>query len=526
MVAFALRSYHLGTPSLWYDELLELDIAQGPFSHIFPELPRHAAMPLDYVLLHSWVKLGRQESWVRWPALFFGTLAVPLMYRLASSLFNRSVGCLAGLLLSFNSFAIDYSQEVRPYALLLCLVMLSYWGVWQAYRTGRDRYWLLAAIGFVGATLSHYFALFAWLPVMVFVGWQQLSHWRTKRVWQHSLYFGFCLFLISLLLLIFGRPYTLYSVGLRFTTAFAEPATLTLPATEKPNRGAGPALSREFIIHKIVTPLTTSNPIVLLGYNFFLLIAILTLLKPLHRPAILYLLGWLIVPTMLIYLFLLHRGTFFAARYILYTLPAYLILVAYGLIQLTYYLEKVIGSQPLARLLTSLMVVGLLSGELADLVVYYGADSPEDWRAVGQLLRDNAQPTDAVIAINAEPAINWYYPPATRPFKHYYRRGVIQQTLRQHDRRWFILSSYSYNRDQSVREWLKQQGAVLIAFDRRVVVYFHHRGRSPGELLAEVETFVLPPKAYTYEILARQFAAQGSRQASEAFYSQARQLAK
>jgi hypothetical protein len=53
--------------------------------------------------------------------------------------------------------------------------------------------------------------------------------------------------------------------------------------------------------------------------------------KPVDRTVILLLLGWLFLPTVLIYLFLLQRGTFFAVRYILYTLPAYLILVAYGI---------------------------------------------------------------------------------------------------------------------------------------------------------------------------------------------------
>ncbi|MCB0214703.1 MAG: glycosyltransferase family 39 protein, partial [Anaerolineae bacterium] len=110
----------MGAPSLWYDELLELDIAQGPFSAIGPQLPRHAAMPLDYYLMYGWVRMGRQDFWVRWPALFFGVLSIPLTYALARRLFNRRVGYIAALLMTVALFAVRYSQETRPYALLLC----------------------------------------------------------------------------------------------------------------------------------------------------------------------------------------------------------------------------------------------------------------------------------------------------------------------------------------------------------------------------------------------------------------------
>src|SRR5262245_24121271 len=129
LAAFALRLHQLGAQSLWYDELLQLDVSQGSFSEIGPQLPRHAAMPLDYYLSYLWIKLGRQDAWVRFPAAFFGTLSIPLIYALGRSLFNRRIGCLAAALLTWNIFAISYSREVRPYALLLCFTLLTFLGL-------------------------------------------------------------------------------------------------------------------------------------------------------------------------------------------------------------------------------------------------------------------------------------------------------------------------------------------------------------------------------------------------------------
>ncbi|HXV97805.1 MAG TPA: glycosyltransferase family 39 protein, partial [Anaerolineae bacterium] len=301
LLALALRLYQLGAPSLWYDELLELDVAQGSFWQIGPQLERHAAMPLDYYLLYGWIKLGRQETWVRFPALIFGVLAVPVIYVLATRLFNKRVGYLAATLLVWASFSVRYSQEVRPYALLLALTMVSYLGLWQAYKTGQVKYWGVAIAGLVGAGLAHYFALFLLLPMGLFVAGQQLFHFRQKKFWQHAAYFALGILVLLTVFTLNGRLRHLYNVGGRFSTVISQPETLTVPSTEKPNRGLGPAQDIQFFTESILIPLATTDPISLLLYNAFLLIAIVSLLraKPVEAQAILLLLGWLFLPIVL-----------------------------------------------------------------------------------------------------------------------------------------------------------------------------------------------------------------------------------
>lgn len=563
LIAFALRIYNLGGRSLWYDELLQLDVAQGPLADIWPQLTRHAAMPLDYYILHGWIYLGRQEFWVRWPALIFGTLAIPLIYTFAGRLFNRRVGLIAAILLTVASFFIQYSQEVRPYALLLFLTLLGYFGLWQAYYTGRQTYWGLVLIGLIGASLTHYFALFMLLPMGLFVACQQLRCLKRADYWQHTASFALCGLLLLVVLLVSGRFKFVYNVSFGVAEAIQNPATLTQTATEKPNRGEGPPLEFGFFVERVFSPLSAGSPPYLLFYNAFLLLAILSLLhrqNP-HRAALLLLLGWLVLPILSIYFFLLHRGTFYAVRYILYTLPAYLMLVAYGIDLVarllfrvwirfrTFHISpstlakggeksKIPSTGELGGLMTGLLYkapailllslslcLPLLMAEVAELQSYYTAASHEDWRAVGQLLRDQATPEDIVIAVWAEPAINWYYSPASTPFHTYSSSQPIWQAIQEHPRRWFILSSYSQKRDEGLREWLRLNQAVRIGIDRRIVVFIQQEGVTAEELLAQVTTFSLPPKALTYATLARQLSEHGDTETSQTFYQKALELA-
>jgi hypothetical protein len=387
-----------------------------------------------------------------------------------------------------------------------------------------------------GASLTHYFALFLLLPIGLFVGLQQLFHLKDKLFWQYTIYFIICLMVLVMVFAFNGRLRDLYNVGGRFSTVVVQPETLTVPAAEKPNRGAGPPRHFGFVWGTVLIPFSSVEPVSLLAYLTLFFISLLGLWPPRRYGASLLVLSWLILPIVLIYLFLLQRGTFFAVRYILYTLPAYLILIAYGVELVVHYLntwrQRLIPG-PSSRSAPSLLVGSLLVsimtffifGEVKELLVQYRVDSREDWRAVGRLLQNNARPDDAVIAVRAEPTINWYYPPARAPFGTYNTSQPIWEAMRHHPRRWFVLSSYSYKVDEGLRNWLQANEAVTIAIDRRVVVYIQQEGMSAGELLAQVRAFALPQKALTYATLADQLKAQGDLETSRAFYERAIELA-
>ena len=82
-----------------------------------------------------------------------------------------------------------------------------------------------------------------------------------------------------------------------------------------------------------------------------------------------------------------------------------------------------------------------------------------------------------------------------------------------------------YPEDLRLRNWLFDNGAVVIGIDRRIAVYLQQEGVSARQLLAQVKDFSLPQKSQTYTSLANQLEGQGDHQISRIFYNKARELA-
>jgi hypothetical protein len=58
--------------------------------------------------------------------LIFGTAAIWIFYRLARFLFGPRIALYSTILFAFFPLACHYSQEARPYSLLLLLSLLCY----------------------------------------------------------------------------------------------------------------------------------------------------------------------------------------------------------------------------------------------------------------------------------------------------------------------------------------------------------------------------------------------------------------
>jgi len=65
--------------------------------------------PLLHLITHAAIQLSRAEWWLRLiGALIPGLITVFTTYKLGKKLFNRSVGILAGILLTTSSFPIFF----------------------------------------------------------------------------------------------------------------------------------------------------------------------------------------------------------------------------------------------------------------------------------------------------------------------------------------------------------------------------------------------------------------------------------
>lgn len=124
-LALALRVYHLGAKSLWLDEAVIYEIAQGSPNDVIEKNARYNSAPPLFALLTSVVvRFGTSEAALRCLSVVAGTIAVPATYLLARQFGTPLAGLLAAFLVAVAPHQIRYSQQVREYALAFLLANL------------------------------------------------------------------------------------------------------------------------------------------------------------------------------------------------------------------------------------------------------------------------------------------------------------------------------------------------------------------------------------------------------------------
>lgn len=174
-VASWLRVAHLGTTSIWWDELIEIATADRPLADtlrivrdgVGPGSGNGGAMPADYVVLHAYLSAVPRpaprhlEAYFRAPACAASIAAVVALYVLARALFGRATGALAALLLATSLPAILYAAEARPYSLMMLVTVLDLAAFVAVVRApGRRLAWLGYVTAGVLYVATGVFALF------------------------------------------------------------------------------------------------------------------------------------------------------------------------------------------------------------------------------------------------------------------------------------------------------------------------------------------------------------------------------
>lgn len=197
LLALAVRLHNLSYHSLWFDEAMSVHWARSSVPRILEvsmNLLEDRLPPLYYLFLHYWrLFVGDGEVAVRLPSVLLGTLLIPVVYRLASDLFNLRVGSLAAALVALNPFLVWYSQEVRMYALAVLLATLGTWYFLRAtaltlsHKRNRGAtgyaaipYWLAYGLCTLAGLYTHLYTGFL-LPAHAL--YLLLTHRRSRRVW-------------------------------------------------------------------------------------------------------------------------------------------------------------------------------------------------------------------------------------------------------------------------------------------------------------------------------------------------------
>jgi hypothetical protein len=137
LLAAGLRVAHLDRPSLFYDEVIVMQLATQPnpaaLLRRLPELDATRA-PLHPLLLQGWLALlGPSPLAGRAFSVLCGVLTVLVVERIGRKAFDPPTGLWAALLCAISPMQVRYAQEVRMYALLVLETCLA-WNLLFAFR--------------------------------------------------------------------------------------------------------------------------------------------------------------------------------------------------------------------------------------------------------------------------------------------------------------------------------------------------------------------------------------------------------
>ncbi|UCC63821.1 MAG: glycosyltransferase family 39 protein [Anaerolineae bacterium] len=290
--------------------------------------------PLYTVAMRPWVGLtGNSPFALRYSALIFGLLAVPLTYVLGRRTMGTGVGLVGATLVAVSPHLVWYSQEAKMYGIILALGLLAIYGTRRALdqTSGGSLRWWGVMVGATTLALYCHILTALLIPLQVVLG---LIWWRrTRRHWRGALIALACLTLPYLPLLMWQVRNWLLPVG-QATLFSSGRLDVMLEATF--NGWGG---------HFVGEPWAT---LVLAGLAVLALFGLAGLwLMDEHtevKAAVdgegnalpydwrepLALLAWMSVPLLGIWLISV-RQPIFANRYLIWAAPAFYLLVAAGL---------------------------------------------------------------------------------------------------------------------------------------------------------------------------------------------------
>ena len=375
----AVRFSFLARKPFWFDECFSVEVARISWGNLLHLLWwREANMSLYYVLLRIWLRFERynaqSEFFIRSLSVVVAAATLPAIYWVARQLYDRRVALIAAALFAFNAYSVRYAQEARSYALFLLLATVSSGFLLAFLREPGRRNWLGYVIISILAVYAHFYALLLLAAHWLALRWLSKdglpSHQPGANVWAHVRRAWITIGLAVLPLLVFvaktgaGPIRWIQRPGLRDVLEFYEHLA----------GGSDWALPVFCAAAGIAAVAPHARKLWARGQNW-----------EIWRSQ--FLLIWLFFPVALTVLLSFARPVFLG-RYMIFCLPALLILVAAGLGRL----------RPQWLLAAAPAGILLLCGQGVFFV--YGHDFDDERDACGaatDFILDHTQPGDAVI---------------------------------------------------------------------------------------------------------------------------------
>jgi mannosyltransferase len=128
-LALLLRLWGIGDKPFWLDEIATLRRATATIPDLVADSLHNSHYPSYFLLAWAIAKISTSQALLRLPSAVFGALAAGLTAATARLVAGRRAAIVAGLLMAFSPFEVQFGQEARSYTLVACLILMALWGL-------------------------------------------------------------------------------------------------------------------------------------------------------------------------------------------------------------------------------------------------------------------------------------------------------------------------------------------------------------------------------------------------------------
>lgn len=385
LLGLGLRLYQLGAEGLLPDEGISIQrVRDGHWDYL---------RPLYFLVLWLWIHVGDSEAMLRLPSALMGAMCIPLVFVMGQRLFTPRAGLIAALLIAVSPLHLNHSQEIRMYSQMTLLATASWFFFWALLEESSARNFLAYGAATLGTLLTQPISLFLVVAQNVFL----LIWWRRHR--RLATWWLLAQGAVVLVALPFLREMAVQ------IPAFAQDWT---SVHASPGLRDVVQLVSEFSFWKRSLYYNDTFPVARQIYYLLFLSAIalmagVPLLMRKRAEQATLVLVWFGVPVLCAFAASHTVVNIWQSRYLLYVLPAYALLLGFGVDGL---MERV-----RAGWIGLVLTGAIITASLAINARYYTQSVREDWHGLFAYLRTQRQPRDAfgVYTDQAGPAFGYYY---------------------------------------------------------------------------------------------------------------------
>ncbi|MBI4846216.1 MAG: glycosyltransferase family 39 protein [Candidatus Omnitrophica bacterium] len=399
LLGLLVRLFNLGSQSLWITEARIVCFSQKPINELFDF--SGAYRPLYLILAKLWITLfGTSEVSVRFLPVIFGVISLFFIYKTGELLFNKRTGLLSAFILSLSPFHVYFSRQGKGvYSLLVLLTLLSFLTMLKIIRENKWKYYIMNILLHILILLTHPLSLF-WLFTQNACYFFSGSAKNTRR------------WLVSMLIIVFILiPWYFFIIAYkpdRYAANFFRPGLDIFPQIIEIFSCGGSRITGAGEGY-YVSFANMISPWILTGvYVFIFLSAVF--IKSGQVPSQndqqktkgivrykLVLMIWLLLPLILIYLYSIIVRPVYWPRYVIYSAPAYYLLLGYF-----------ISKQSIKQRTIILSLIVILS--VFSLRNIYVPGRTGDYRQAINFLKENLGDNDTFIISPGEMMeVLWYY---------------------------------------------------------------------------------------------------------------------